>query len=389
MLARRRYHRAAGIAAACLALLASGASRADEDFREVFRDPVDGRFDASRWLVGRKGFLPVPLVITEPAVGYGGGIALAFFHRPAGITTGATRVGERQVPPSISAVMAAGTENSTKIAGAGHLGIWRDDTIRYSGFVGAMDLQLEFFGGDEFPQFDEGVAYSLKGWGTLQQGIWRIGQSNFWVGGQFVYFDSDARLEADGAPPVFDALNGTIENFGAGTVLQYDSRDNILTPRAGIQSEWYLRKHWGSFVQDLDYTEIDVKNRFYFGPRRDWVVAIRVDTRLIGGDAPFYALPYINQRGIPRLRYQGDAVVATEVEARYDIDGRWFAVAFAGVGRAADSFSDLSGAESRWAGGAGARYLLARVFGLQAGIDVARGPEEWAFYLQVGSGWIL
>jgi hypothetical protein len=30
---------------------------------------VDGRLDASQWLVGRRGFLPVPLVITEPAVG--------------------------------------------------------------------------------------------------------------------------------------------------------------------------------------------------------------------------------------------------------------------------------------------------------------------------------
>ena len=141
--------------------------------------------------------------------------------------------------------------------------------------------------------------------------------------------------------------------------------------------------------QPTPYTEIDGKNRFYFGPRPDWVVALRVDTSLVGGDAPFYALPFINQRGIPRLRYQGEAVLASEVEARYDIDGRWFAVAFAGVGRAADSFDDLSGAESRWAGGAGARYLLARALGLQAGIDVARGPEEWAFYLQVGSGWVF
>ena len=27
--------------------------------------------------------------------------------------------------------------------------------------------------------------------------------------------------------------------------------------------------------------------------------------------------------------------------------------------------------------------------GMQAGIDVARGPEEWTFYIQMGSGWGL
>lgn len=386
---RLRDEHAAGLAVACVTVLLAVTARADESLRDAFKDPEDGRFDASQWLVSRKGFLPVPLVITEPAVGYGGGIALAFFHRPPDPAPGAPGDSGRQAPPSISVVMAAGTENGTRIAGAGHLGVWRGDTIRYSGFAGAMDLYLEFFGGEDFPQLDQGVAYSLKGWGMLQQGIWRIGQSDFWIGGQLVYFDSDARLEADAVPPVFDALNGPIENLGAGAVLQYDSRDNILTPGSGVQSEWYLRKHWGSFVQDLDYTEIDGKNRFYFGPRPDWVLALRVDTSLIGGDAPFYALPFVNQRGIPRLRYQGEAVLTTEVEARYDIDGRWFAVAFAGVGRAADSFGDLSGAESRWAGGGGARYLLARELGLQVGVDVARGPEEWAFYLQVGSGWVL
>jgi len=124
---RRRDDCAAGIAAAWLALLASFAARADEDFREVFKDPEDGRFDTSRWLVGRKGFLPVPLVITEPAVGYGGGLALAFFHRPPGAAPDAAQIGEQVAPPSISVVMAAGTENGTKIAGAGHLGIWRRD----------------------------------------------------------------------------------------------------------------------------------------------------------------------------------------------------------------------------------------------------------------------
>ena len=35
--------------------------------------------------------------------------------------------------------------------------------------------------------------------------------------------------------------------------------------------------------------------------------------------------------------------------------------------------------------GGGFRYLIARRLGLKTGIDIPRGPEEWAFYLQVGS----
>ena len=49
-------------------------------WRALVTDPEDGRFDMSNWLLRNKGFLPVPMIITEPAVGYGGGLGVIFFH---------------------------------------------------------------------------------------------------------------------------------------------------------------------------------------------------------------------------------------------------------------------------------------------------------------------
>src|SRR5262245_60098045 len=46
-----------------------------------FRDPQDGQIDLSSFLATPRRFLPIPLVVTEPAVGYGGGLA-AMFVRP-------------------------------------------------------------------------------------------------------------------------------------------------------------------------------------------------------------------------------------------------------------------------------------------------------------------
>ena len=37
--------------------------------------------------------------------------------------------------------------------------------------------------------------------------------------------------------------------------------------------------------------------------------------------------------------------------------------------------------------GTGFRYLIAKKLGIHAGIDVARGPEDTVFYIQVGSPW--
>ncbi len=61
-------------------LLVLPVSAQTEDFKSKFKDPETGEFDMSTWLAGRAGFFPVPIIITEPAVGYGGGLFLTFFH---------------------------------------------------------------------------------------------------------------------------------------------------------------------------------------------------------------------------------------------------------------------------------------------------------------------
>jgi hypothetical protein len=37
--------------------------------------------------------------------------------------------------------------------------------------------------------------------------------------------------------------------------------------------------------------------------------------------------------------------------------------------------------------GGGFRYLIARKFKLRMGVDIARGPEKWAYYIVFGNTW--
>ena len=64
---------------------------------------------------------------------------------------------------------------------------------------------------------------------------------------------------------------------------------------------------------------------------------------------------------------------------------RWSVVGFFGLGWTFESSSNDNGPYP--AGGGGIRYLLARKLGMQVGVDVARGTEDTAFYIQVGSAW--
>ena len=118
-----------------------------------------------------------------------------------------------------------------------------------------------------------------------------------------------------------------------------------------------------------------------------FVLGARAEFDGADGDIPFYAVPFIDLRGIPALRYQGENVLVGEVEARWAFHPRISAVGFLGIGKAADSVSDISDATSRVTQGIGIRYFVARKLGMHVGIDAAKGPEDTHYYLTMGSAW--
>ncbi|MCY1465492.1 hypothetical protein D9M71_836440 [compost metagenome] len=107
----------------------------------------------------------------------------------------------------------------------------------------------------------------------------------------------------------------------------------------------------------------------------------------MGGDVPFYRLPYIDLRGIGSARYQDTRAATIETELRWNLTPRWAAIGFLGAGRTWGVHSSFSGATSQVAKGVGGRYLVARQLGLYVGLDYAFGPEDDTVYVQVGSAW--
>lgn len=78
-----------------------------ESSESKFKDPQTGEFDVSVWLESRAGFLPVPTIITEPAVGFGAGVFMSFFHPTKDslkwerAPDGATDEAKAFIPPSM------------------------------------------------------------------------------------------------------------------------------------------------------------------------------------------------------------------------------------------------------------------------------------------------
>jgi hypothetical protein len=86
-------------------------------FFSQFIDPDDGALDASSWLLKNKGFLPLPIIVTEPAVENGIGAAAVFFHENKNAQP------EKRVEPSISVGFGLITGNDSWILGGAHKGV--------------------------------------------------------------------------------------------------------------------------------------------------------------------------------------------------------------------------------------------------------------------------
>ena len=359
---------------------------AQEEKQNLFRDPRDGAIDASEWLVEKKGFLPVPILITEPAIGYGAGMGLMFVRNS--IRERSTE-GGHVAPPDVFGVALAATENGSKFAGGGGLLSFDQDRWRYRGGVGRAQINLDFYGaGGQLGTSDRKIGYQLDALASTQQVLYRLGETSNFVGARWIYFDADASFDASRPQPALPPRALNARSSGAGFTLEHDSRDNIFTPSRGMVATFEPIFYSPDFGGDNKFETYRARMLAYAPVAKTLVLGGRADARAARGDTPFYQLPYLDMRGIPAVRYQDGNVALAEAELRWNVTPRWAAVGFLGAGRVWGSggtgFGDAGTVVTK---GVGFRYLIASRLGIYMGADVARGPEETAFYIQVGSAW--
>jgi hypothetical protein len=356
--------------------------------RGPFTDPEDGAFDASEWLLDRKGFQPVPIIVTEPAIGYGAGAALLFFRESLRESRKQSAGRERLTPPDIYGVALAATENGTSFAGAFGMVTFGDEYWRWRGGLGRPDVNIDFYGaGGELGTGDFKIGYNLKGWMSSQQLMRRVGESENFVGARWMYLDLEARFDLSRPQPPLLPAERTARSSGLGLFFEHDSRDNIFTASRGWKGYVESMFYSPSFGSDEKYQTYRAYTFGYVPLGKQFVLGGRADARAARGDVPFYQLPYIEMRGIPVARYQDQNVALVEAELRWNVTPRWALLAFAGTGRTWGTSKSFGDADSVTSWGVGFRRLVARRLGIYMGIDIARGPEDTAFYIQVGSPW--
>ena len=285
-----------------------------------FTDPEDGMFDVSHWMAEKKGFFPVPMIITEPAIGYGLGAALVFLHDPL---SGRVPDGEtfdpqskdaegKLIPPSISALFGMYTENDTWMTGGAHMGVWKNDNIRYMGALATGSVNIKVYRTilDRELTINTNIEPDI-----LYQGLkFRLAGSRFFAGASYLLLDTGTEIAVAGLDPSFKKNSrdaAVIFN------LEYDSRNTIFTPTDGISSTIEASLFREAVGSDTEFEKYKAKIYYFTPMSKTIVLGLRGDIETIkgeDGDIPFYQYPFVDLRGVPAMRYQGEDVGVAEFE---------------------------------------------------------------------------
>lgn len=355
-----------------------------EKVKLSLKDSTDGALDLSEFLDMPEGILPVPIIITEPAIGYGGGLAVIMIRENKFTTA------EKKLRPNISGVFGFGTQSKTWGVGIFHSHSFNHDKIRYVGVLAKTTINIKFYGVRSDNQDAKPIILNMNNWFTMQRVLFRMKDTDLFIGPQYSYFQTKNSIDSLLSRPVipgFEKIDGKSVISMVNLLIEYDSRDNIFTPDKGLSTGITVGYSATFLGSSNDYWNINPYFLAYVPISKKVFSAYRFDSQFAFGDVLLYAKPFIDMRGVPAMRYQGNYTMLVQTEWRGYVYRRWSLNGFVGTGKAFDDFSEFQEALWVYDYGAGFRYLLARRYNLNVGMDFAWSNNDFAFYIQVGTAW--
>ena len=356
-----------------------------QDKKISFKDTLDHKFDLSDYVINMHGFVPWPIIISEPAQGnFGGALALVFM-------TPKKSMGSKDQFrfPDVTGAAGMYTANNSWGGGALRQGSFPKIGLRYTIAAGYCDVNMDYY--RNLTHLGE-IRYSFNlrpifAMADVSQNLYK---NRLFAGLRYQF--AKMKVDTDIGNEVLDSIfdyRVSDKNLGMlGIYAEADYRNSMFTPDKGIRlkATYYLARSY--FGSDFDVDRLEVLFNGFFQPYKWWVSGYRAEWQMVGDDAPFYYLPYVVMRGFPMMKYQGQGVLMLETEQRFDITRRWSILGFFGTGKTYSDSKFLEDDAWHFAGGTGFRYLVARLFKLRMGIDVAMGPDnQFAYYIVFGHNW--
>ena len=186
-----------------------------------------------------------------------------------------------------------------------------------------------------------------------------------------------AKLPSDGVLAA-GAIAGSRDNtiFGAGPMLEWDTRDHGFSPTRGVwlkyASSFYAVRENGATDDAAQHT---FDFRFFTPLAPGHVLAAQAVVATSSRSLPFDMFTQLKLRGIVEDRFRDRSLAYLQLEYRFPIAGNFSGVAFAGAGNVSDGLDRFSGDGLKLAGGLGLRYALDPAERINVRLDI--GVSKW------------
>ncbi|UJF17323.1 glyceraldehyde-3-phosphate dehydrogenase [Vibrio sp. SS-MA-C1-2] len=314
-----------------------------------FTDSIDKQFDIGEYLAENAyGFLPIPIILTEPATGFGGGMLGLFLHESDAQKNKRQKLAESKLgggahllTPALSLIGAYGTNNGTWAVQAGHRRTWHRDHIRYTVNGKYGDTHMSFYpfiNSDTLP--NDKLKLGNKEWKVNQLLQFRVLDSPLFIGFSQEYYHSQLTIEDNAAYWEEIALQYNYDNYSPnlsalGLFIEYDTLNSYLYPTAGADYTLEYKFYRSGFGSDYTFDLLNLTTINYFSPleNKNWIFGIKgqlasvIDANQL---LPPPTYPDINLRGIPKNHYQNQNTSSIEGQVMWKITNRWVVSVFGG-----------------------------------------------------------
>lgn len=175
---------------------------------------------------------------------------------------------------------------------------------------------------------------------------------------------------------------------GAGGVVTYDSRDNVVNSYEGMLFEvsaYYFSENFGG---NFNYFNLNAVFSTYKEVFKHHIFALHLVSRTNFGGVPFLDMAKAGGdeilRGYAANRYRDHHFTGMQVEYRFPVWWRFGAVVFAGAGDVMSAPTDLRLDRLKYSFGGGLRFNINKRERLNLRFDYGFGRKSSAFYIMMG-----
>lgn len=326
-------------------------------------------------------FAIAPIPVVNPSIGNGGGL-IVLYAVPLGKD-------EASPPSTFAAGGFATAAGSIAIALGTELHL-KADRYRVTLGVGGGRFNYNYFGtGEESGAVS--IPLSQRSNAVLVEPKIRFFR-DWYAGPRYHIITSEVglnstTLDLDELPiPLPSTAN--LRTAALGIRTQRDSTDSKFYPQTGSIFDALVDFYAPQLGGVRTYQNLTVSYDKFLHPGKRNVLAIRGSACLVTEEAPFYDICLLgfskDIRGYQIGQFRDDRMLVGQMEFRRELFWRVGAVAFAGAGAVAHTWSDFGNTNARPGGGFGLRCVLAKRNHINLRVDFAWGQNSRATYVSLG-----